>query len=855
MEQRFGHDFSQVRVHSGGTAEQSARDVGANAYTVGNNIVFGADQFSPNTQRGAKLLAHELVHVAQQNGKSQGLIQRDSAVGGGRVSNEEFDTLLDKAFRAADAKRWEDAARLANDLSPVQMRFFLDQIKNPELIKYLHIGALHAHGVGDKSPIALATESIFIDVKRKEELSYRRDLAKQNGTAPHKEDEIPAETTLAEKPLTVQEKKENCQKGVAKELLTFPLRMPRGMWRIDVAPINARRSGNAITVSMPLNAVYGTSMFRKEVKTLPLQTFTGGITLAPDDVVRVKVYDDNDNHKLICVTGEEMLRISEATDTATLISALGTILDGASIFAPGAGQALSKGLSRSASLAVNVGLGAAQIGAKEGLEVWRQSDAVSHGLQEEINWVQITFETLLQFAMLGFGSLSKSVANKVASKVPQQYLLAGLKVTVTHSRAALEIAVEHSLNAGLQSTVKALFKSMQNKKQKITFGGFLEELAEEFTVQFIQGLLSQALGQVANVGPSGNRGPAPKTPTTPRSGSGGGPKTPGPGAEPFEIQLPNRPISANDVYPEIPGMSKADVDRMLRGSAYGRPANDINLLPEPLARTGTGDFFFPQVNPQPQLRLVPGAEPGANPFNIPWNAPVASAGGKGGGGDVLGPGGFQWTLPPRADVSGTRVAVGGTWSAQARRAQTATAKQEALQKQIDAEIDRINTRRGEITAEEWKDQRAGLTKRLYNLREQQHALQIAQAEPGAIVLTQVKVHGVNKGGTFTATEDITGSGEGRIPDIGVLKPKGKLTLIDSKTKNEIVQSIKKRGAPALKPSSKIGQQVAKENDLKAFGGEWVLQGTDPITNETVWFTMSPSEVDNSRPVVYRQYSD
>ena len=41
MGQRFGHDFSRVRVHSGAAAEQSARDVNANAYTVGHNIVFG----------------------------------------------------------------------------------------------------------------------------------------------------------------------------------------------------------------------------------------------------------------------------------------------------------------------------------------------------------------------------------------------------------------------------------------------------------------------------------------------------------------------------------------------------------------------------------------------------------------------------------------------------------------------------------------------------------------------------------------------------------------------------------------------------------------------------------------------
>ena len=68
MEQRFGHDFSRVRVHSGAAAEQSAREVNANAYTVGHNIVFGAGRFAPGTHEGRRLIAHELTHVVQQSG-------------------------------------------------------------------------------------------------------------------------------------------------------------------------------------------------------------------------------------------------------------------------------------------------------------------------------------------------------------------------------------------------------------------------------------------------------------------------------------------------------------------------------------------------------------------------------------------------------------------------------------------------------------------------------------------------------------------------------------------------------------------------------------------------------------------
>jgi hypothetical protein len=79
MEQRFGQDFSQVRIHTGPSAEQSAHDINANAYAVGNNIVFGSGSFAPESQQGKHLLAHELTHVVQQSGNKQPFIQRSLA--------------------------------------------------------------------------------------------------------------------------------------------------------------------------------------------------------------------------------------------------------------------------------------------------------------------------------------------------------------------------------------------------------------------------------------------------------------------------------------------------------------------------------------------------------------------------------------------------------------------------------------------------------------------------------------------------------------------------------------------------------------------------------------------------------
>ena len=51
QEQRFGHDFSHVRVHTGAWADRSARDVHARAYALGHDIVFGQGSLCPRRSR------------------------------------------------------------------------------------------------------------------------------------------------------------------------------------------------------------------------------------------------------------------------------------------------------------------------------------------------------------------------------------------------------------------------------------------------------------------------------------------------------------------------------------------------------------------------------------------------------------------------------------------------------------------------------------------------------------------------------------------------------------------------------------------------------------------------------------
>jgi len=66
MEPRLGYDFGHVRIHNDERAGESARSVGAFAYTVGNHVVLDRAWYAPHTPKGLHLLAHELAHVVQQ---------------------------------------------------------------------------------------------------------------------------------------------------------------------------------------------------------------------------------------------------------------------------------------------------------------------------------------------------------------------------------------------------------------------------------------------------------------------------------------------------------------------------------------------------------------------------------------------------------------------------------------------------------------------------------------------------------------------------------------------------------------------------------------------------------------------
>lgn len=91
MEQAFGADFHDVRLHTGAQADALNRSLQARAFTTGWDIFLAQDAYRPGNSTGHELLAHELTHVVQQNGTStQALIQRNDGQEGAGTKPRSF---------------------------------------------------------------------------------------------------------------------------------------------------------------------------------------------------------------------------------------------------------------------------------------------------------------------------------------------------------------------------------------------------------------------------------------------------------------------------------------------------------------------------------------------------------------------------------------------------------------------------------------------------------------------------------------------------------------------------------------------------------------------------------------------
>lgn len=94
MEPAFKADFSNVRVHTDGQADNLNRSLSARAFATGQDIFFKQGEYSPGSSSGRELLAHELTHVVQQNGDA---VQTKLSVG---APGDRYEQEADSVARA-----------------------------------------------------------------------------------------------------------------------------------------------------------------------------------------------------------------------------------------------------------------------------------------------------------------------------------------------------------------------------------------------------------------------------------------------------------------------------------------------------------------------------------------------------------------------------------------------------------------------------------------------------------------------------------------------------------------------------------------------------------------------------------
>lgn len=137
MDERFGYDFSHVRIHTDSHAARKSDELNAEAFTIGRDVFFNAGRYRPSSAEGKKLLSHELTHVIQQ-GKAPQIQLRTERRAGYRVDDAEdcAGNWQDIGVATAEARRMVQSA--INALGPgaraaerirnaLQRHFHLDQ--------------------------------------------------------------------------------------------------------------------------------------------------------------------------------------------------------------------------------------------------------------------------------------------------------------------------------------------------------------------------------------------------------------------------------------------------------------------------------------------------------------------------------------------------------------------------------------------------------------------------------------------------------------------------------------------------------------------------------------------------------
>lgn len=136
---RYGADIGGVRVHTDTRAAASARAVGARAYSVGSDLVFGRGAYAPSTGPGLDLLAHEVAHAVRERATpARGVVRREDTEEGTPEAETEAPTGPPQSALAVTTSglsfrpRGAPVLRAGAPVRPQLMAMALQRILGPE---------------------------------------------------------------------------------------------------------------------------------------------------------------------------------------------------------------------------------------------------------------------------------------------------------------------------------------------------------------------------------------------------------------------------------------------------------------------------------------------------------------------------------------------------------------------------------------------------------------------------------------------------------------------------------------------------------------------------------------------------
>lgn len=474
FETRLGHDLSRVKIHDEQLGAQSAASIDAQAYTVGQHIVFGASQYQPTTSAGRRLLAHELVHTIQQAGHqalSSGsyAISRSPLQISRQVAHEQTPVATGsrvgyvavylgggtgKPLIVFHTKKGMVSYDLeVGDLRPGEYDVSVTN-RNGKVIFDFHNVPTSFHFNFDIKPGQSNPASLFDPQDR---VTFT--VTDEEAPAPQAEDSSKQQEVRDPNAtyLSLEDGLNKCNAGDLPGIKTFPYRGTR----FGAAPLTVLREGGDIVVKSYIY-VQQNEDFRAQTRTLPMETYIGGVHLKPDEIVRVHTYEpkwyqlnitgstSGDVENEFCVTGEEMLAIGAKSDRDTIGNIGLTIVDAATLFIPVGKIAgiIGKPLAR---MAVR---GSSALGISAMLALKEVAPTALAGIASRTSIVLVEEQAVDQFAsravsksvghiILEFGeSRGTQAASSTAAQVAASTGANAVESTATHEAAT---AIAHTV--------------------------------------------------------------------------------------------------------------------------------------------------------------------------------------------------------------------------------------------------------------------------------------------------------------------------------------------------------------------------------------------------------------------------